>query len=156
MRDGWRPGYGRGEGGALDTNVRIEDAVVVDVPFAVVIEIPVEPAGRAQADVAVDAAVVVDVQLPVHGRVAAVGELDQHRGVVDRFAAEEARFGLVLAARVGEPAFIEPVFPEARRGQRQGSRGKRYVANVERYPHELAYGRNQTQSVSEHHARDPP
>src|SRR5436190_287668 len=46
---------------ALDADVEVDDAVVVDVDFTVVVEVAVEISGDAQGDVEVDPAVVVDV-----------------------------------------------------------------------------------------------
>src|SRR5439155_21011916 len=65
-------GLGHGEEGrtrrkrrALNADVEVDDAVVVDVDFSVVIEVAVEPAAGAEWHVEVDPTVVVDVDLPV-------------------------------------------------------------------------------------------
>src|SRR5438876_746524 len=61
----------------LNADVEVDDAVIVDVDFSVVVEIAVEPAARSQRDVEIDSAVVIDVDLAVQVRVAAVGVHDQ-------------------------------------------------------------------------------
>src|SRR5436305_9914543 len=47
----------------LNADVAVQDSIVVDVDFSVVVEVTVVPAARAQTDVRIDPAVVVDVQL---------------------------------------------------------------------------------------------
>ena len=49
----------------LIRNVFVDDHVIVDVHFPVVVEIPVEPARHAAGDALVDARVVVDVDFPI-------------------------------------------------------------------------------------------
>src|SRR4051794_25868255 len=51
----------REERRALDPDVEVDDAVIVDVDLPVVIEVSVVPAGDAQGGVEVDPPVVVDV-----------------------------------------------------------------------------------------------
>ena len=64
----------RGPGGiALPRVVAVDEEIIVGVDLAVVVEITVRPAARAQRDVEVDLAVVVDVDLSVEVGVAAVG-----------------------------------------------------------------------------------
>src|SRR5205823_4062152 len=74
---------------ALGADVEVDNAVIVDVDFAVVVEIPVEPAADVHRGVEIDPAVVVDVDLAIERGVAGVGELDQDGAGVDGFAAEE-------------------------------------------------------------------
>jgi hypothetical protein len=70
-------GRRRGERRALYPNVRVDDRIIIDVDFPVIIEVAVEPAARACSDVQIDAAAVVDVQLPVEIGVAGVGVHDE-------------------------------------------------------------------------------
>src|SRR5262249_42469490 len=58
-------------------DVEVDDAVIVDVDLPVVVEVAVEPARDPERRAGVDVAVVVDVDLAVEVRVAAVGVHDQ-------------------------------------------------------------------------------
>src|SRR5205809_765369 len=62
----------RGKRCALDADVEVDDAVIIHVDLPVVIEVSVVPARRAERDVQVDATVVVDVDLSVEIRVPAI------------------------------------------------------------------------------------
>src|SRR4051812_27513558 len=50
---------------ALDADVEVDDAVVVHVDLPVVVEVAVVPAGGAEVHVEVDSAVIIDVDLAV-------------------------------------------------------------------------------------------
>src|SRR5439155_19586846 len=93
-------GRRRSQRRALDADVEVDDAVIVHVQFAVVVEVPVEPAGDAQGHVEVDLAVVVDVELSVKVGVPAVGVFHDDGGPVDGLAA--IKHGLESANAVDE------------------------------------------------------
>src|SRR4051812_27535688 len=78
------------EDGALNSDVEIDDLVIIHINFSVEIKIAIEPACGGQRDVEVDLAVIVDVNLAVEGCVAAIGKLDQHAGGIDGLPAEQS------------------------------------------------------------------
>src|SRR5439155_26736024 len=82
---------------ALNADVEIDDAVVIHVDLAVIVEIAVRPAGYAQAHVEVNLAIVVDVDLAVEIGIPAVGVHDQCVGPSDGLSAPDGR-----VAGVGE------------------------------------------------------
>src|SRR5439155_12544987 len=105
-RRGFGDGAGRGlaretdkrktcgdEWGALNSDVEVDDPVIVDVDFSVVVEIPVEPAGCSQGRVEIDPAVVIHVDLPVQVCVAAIGVHDQRVAAGDGLAGPGGGFG---------------------------------------------------------------
>src|SRR5262249_11651935 len=82
---------------ALDADVEVDDAVIVDVDLPVVIEVAVVPAARPQRGVEIDSTVVVDVDLSVERGVAGVGVHNQGVGGGDGASAEEGEAGLAGA-----------------------------------------------------------
>src|SRR5439155_5163277 len=75
---------------ALHGDVEVDDSVVIDVDFPVIIQVAVEPAGGCERDVEIDSPVVVDVDVPGEVGVAGVGEFDQDGRAVDGLAVEDA------------------------------------------------------------------
>src|SRR5437016_855908 len=80
----------RSERSGLQREDKIDDAVVIDIELAVVVEIAVVPAAdAAERDVEIDLPVVVDVDLAVEGGVAGPGVFDDDGGGVDGFVVEQ-------------------------------------------------------------------
>src|SRR5262249_29429830 len=77
-----------------DPDVLVDEVgVVVDVDFPVVIEVAVAPSGQASGDALVDLHIVVDVDLAIEVRVAAVGVHDQRVGACHRLTGPDGRGG---------------------------------------------------------------
>src|SRR5688572_18900563 len=74
---------------SLRVECEIDQRIVIEVDRTIAVEIPVEPAAGASAvEAAVDAAVVVEVHLPVEVGVAVVRVLHEHGGRIDRLVGE--------------------------------------------------------------------
>src|SRR5439155_7068986 len=77
----------------LNADIEIDDAVIVDVDLPVIIKVAVAPSGDSQRHGEVDAPVVVDVYLAVEIRVPAVRVHDQRVASRHRLAGPDGRCG---------------------------------------------------------------
>src|SRR5205823_12260621 len=90
--DAWRRGYfGIRELRTLNAYVEIDDPVVRDIDFPVVIEVSVEPPAHSERDVEVDAPVVADVDFPVEIGVPAVSVFHENARGVDSLSRPQRR-----------------------------------------------------------------